>query len=191
MTYEVEQKFRVKDLTITERALLNLGADIHDPVTQADTYFSHPAREFQKTDEILRLRSDGNDNFITYKGPRIDKQTKTRVELELPLPTGQESAEQFRRLLSILGFDTLLDVRKRRKKTRVDWQGCTFEVALDEVDVLGTFVELETLIDEDSVLDAAKQRLTSLASELGLTENEVRSYSEIMWEAKAAQPASS
>jgi predicted adenylyl cyclase CyaB len=58
---------------------------------------------------------------------------------------------------------------------------------LDEVAGLGTFVELETLVENDPDLTDAKQRLTSLAIQLGLTENELRSYSELMSQAKASR----
>jgi adenylate cyclase class 2 len=94
MKYEVEQKFRVGDLLATERALRDLGATVTSSIKQSDTYFSHPARDFRKTDEILRLRCDGDANCITYKGPRIDSETKTRLEIEIDLEAGDSNAER-------------------------------------------------------------------------------------------------
>ena len=53
------------------------------------------------------------------------------------------------------------------------------EVVIDEVESLGTFVELETLIDEgdgETERTAARNCLLALATELGLSRSERRSY---------------
>ena len=71
--------------------MIELGATIEPPVVQVDQYFAHPARDFAQTDEALRLRRVGKQNFITYKGSKIDATTKTRREIELPLAPGEEA----------------------------------------------------------------------------------------------------
>ena len=53
--------------------------------------------------------------------------------------------------------------------------------ALDEVDGLGTFVELELSADEAS-LDEARRTIVSLANELDLGPSERRSYLEMLLE---------
>ncbi len=53
--------------------------------------------------------------------------------------------------------------------------------ALDEVDGVGTYVELELMADE-SGLDEAKRVISTLATELGLGSSERRSYLEMMLE---------
>ncbi len=179
MTYEVEQKFYVDDLAAVARRLRGLGASVGDPVTQSDRYLSHPARKFEETDEALRLRVVGEDAFITYKGPRIDPTTKTRRELDLRLPGGLHLVEQLSELFLLLGFRTVALVRKQRRAAVVDWQGASIEVALDEVERLGQFVELEATAEEAG-LQAARQRVASLSVELGLTRNERRSYCEMV-----------
>src|SRR6266496_1172527 len=103
---------------------------------QLDHYFNHPSRDFAQTDEALRLRHVGwvksahshhpsveNDksaethlsqNFITYKGPKLDATTKTRREIELPLPPGSDTLAHFTELLTALGFRPVAQVRKTR-----------------------------------------------------------------------------
>ena len=179
MMYEVEQKFRVDDLVHVELILQELKSSLGGAVLQSDTYLSHPARDFGKTDEALRLRKDGVSSFITYKGPRIDPLTKTRREIELMLPDGTQFWIQFSELLTLLGFEVVADIKKLRQKAMVAWQGTTIEVALDNVDQLGMFVELE-IIAEESDLDTARQKIASLAKRLGLTRNERRSYCEML-----------
>ena len=179
MKYEVEQKFPVADAAAAEQRLQALAGTFSEPVEQVDRYFAHPARDFAKTDEALRIRRVGEANFITYKGPRLDATTKTRREIELPLASGGPAAEDFAELLTALGFRRVAEVRKRRRKAGFHRDGFEVEAALDEVEGLGQFVELE-LIAEDENLAAARQCLASLAAELSLTSAERRSYLELL-----------
>lgn len=175
MQYEVEQKFPVADLSDTERRLVELDARFDEPVFQSDGYLAHPSRDFRSTDEALRIRRVGNDCCITYKGPKIDKTTKTRREIELPLAGGPDGADRFRELLLALGFSPVADVNKTRRTAHLVYQGKPVEIALDEVDGLGVFVELELSADEDD-LEAAKDTLHAFAKELSLHTPERRSY---------------
>jgi len=179
MTYEVEQKFPVPDLAAVRRRLLELGDSFQEPVEQADSYFAHPARDFGRTDEALRLRQIGDENLITYKGPKLDAQTKTRREIELPLAPGAAALEQFAELLELLGFRRVLTVRKQREPGLLAWEGNSIHLALDQVRGLGTFVELEIVAD-DRALDQAKAAVLSLAVELGLGHSERKSYLEML-----------
>lgn len=179
MKFEVEQKFPVSDLTDIEIRLTLAGATFADAVVQVDRYLAHPSRDFAETDEAIRIRQVGDANFITYKGPKIDATTKTRKEIELPLHSGAEHAEQWTSLLGALGFSPVATVCKRRRHAHVAWQGAEVEVSLDLVEDLGTFVELELSADEEA-LDAAKAKLQSLADELGLSGSEQQSYLELL-----------
>lgn len=175
MKYEVEQKFPVDNLRAVEKRLGELGAEIADARVEVDRYYNHPARDFAETDEALRIRRVGSVNRITYKGPRIDKITKTRQELELPLGEGDTAAADWNTLLEKLGFSAVSEVHKRRRKAHVVWQDLTVEVSLDEVTGLGTFVELELVVEEQD-LDLARACIADLANELGLAQSERRSY---------------
>lgn len=179
MQFEVEQKFSVADLAAVAANLRELGASSRDPVVQVDRYFSHPARDFSQTDEALRLRQIGEQNFITYKGPKIDRVTKTRQEIELPLAAGASSAVQWTMLLQSLGFQPVAEVRKKRQAMDLTWLDAPIEIALDQVDGVGSFVELESLADESGLADA-KSRIHSLAAALGLSDTERRSYLELL-----------
>lgn len=187
--YEVEQKFRVADPAALEAKLVGLAARFREPVEQVDRYFAHPCRDFVKTDEALRLRRVGDDVATTWKGPRIDSATKTRLELELglapvpPLPGGprggQATLDRWTELLEALGFRRVRDVAKRRRAARVHWQGTEVEAALDRVAGIGDFLELELQAAEGEV-PLATACIESLARTLGCTEIERRSYLELV-----------
>ena len=178
-SFEVEQKFRVEDTDVIEERLQSLGATPLASIEQVDTYFAHPARDFGKTDEAFRLRRVGSQNFVTYKGPKIDATTKTRREIELPLPEGKSYAAKFRSLVETLGFVVVADVSKVRRVTDLSWEGERVEVSLDDVADVGQYVELELVVSASEV-PSARDRLASLASRLGLSHNERRSYLEIL-----------
>jgi adenylate cyclase, class 2 len=179
MPWEVEQKFPVSDLLATEAQLKQLGATFSELVEQADCYFNHPSRDFGQTDEALRLRQVGSRNWITYKGPKIDATTKTRRELELPLPDGPETPQQFASLLSALGFRAVATVRKVRRPGTLQWDGQKVELALDQVDSVGPFLELEVMA-EDNEIQTAKAVLQFLSQKLRLPVSERRSYLELL-----------
>jgi adenylate cyclase class 2 len=183
MKYEVEQKFRVSDLAQVEELVTRCGGAWGDTIVQVDTYFRHPARDFEVTDEALRIRRVNDQCCITYKGPKIDATTKTRRELELPLPREATTYDDFCELLEALGFQRVADVRKRRKKAHLQWLGKEVEIALDSVELVGDFVELEVAADV-STLDAARQCVAQLAQRLNLSGNERRSYLELQLNAR-------
>jgi adenylate cyclase class 2 len=179
MTIEVEQKYRISDVPALERQLNALGARRQQTVDQVDCYFGHPARDFSATDEALRLRQVGRLNYITYKGPKIDATTKSRREIEIALADGDQAASDAASLLVALGCTPVAQVYKRRVHFTVDWQGRETGIALDQVVELGNFIELEIVVPEEDIAQA-RDCIISLASRLGLSNGERRSYLELL-----------
>jgi adenylate cyclase class 2 len=183
---EVEVKFPAVDFAELERRLAERGAKPGDTVEEVDHYFNAPDRDFARTDEALRVRRIGSANFVTYKGPKRDLQTKTRTEIEVALASGEANATAFAELLTHLGYRSVALVRKRRRLYHLSRERFALEICLDEVDGLGRFAEIEILAPEQS-LDAARAVLLQLAGELGLGQSERRSYLEMLL-AKAPSP---
>lgn len=183
MPFEVEMKFRVADPSQVRHRLERLGARRIGVKDQTDQYFNHPARDFAHTDEALRIRSVGSENFVTYKGPKLDATTKTRREIETPIGPGAESWQQFAELLLALGFRAVRAVAKQREVFMLDGNELkpAVEIAVDHVDRLGWFVELESSAGETDV-PRVRDALVRLADRLGLVESERRSYLELLLE---------
>ncbi|NLF72508.1 MAG: class IV adenylate cyclase [Candidatus Anammoximicrobium sp.] len=179
MHYEVEQKYPVDDLAAMEATLAALGACFETAIEQRDRYFAHPSRDFAQTDEALRIRQVGRQCYVTYKGPKIDPATKTRREIELPVSGTAEAAGQWTLLWESLGFQLVTEVCKRRRPGRIRWEDADILIALDQVDGVGTFVELELAVSADG-LERAKLQILSLAAALGLANAERRSYLELL-----------
>jgi adenylate cyclase, class 2 len=179
MIWEVEQKFPLLDSPAVRRRLVELGAAFKPAQRQVDEYFNHPARDFRQSDEAFRLRRSGAANAVTYKGPKVDRTTKTRQEIELPLPVGEPIVAQFHALFVALGFRAAGTVTKARETGTLEWNGQSVQIALDEVEQLGSFLELEIAADEAGV-PAARAALQSLSERLGLCGSERRSYLELL-----------
>lgn len=182
---EVEMKFPVAEFASLERQLAGAGAQPAAPLHEADHYFNAPDRDFARTDEALRLRRIGTANFVTYKGPKRDAQTKTRTEVEVPLAEGDRAATGFIQLLQHLGYRPVAVVSKQRRLYRLKREGFALEVCLDDVENLGRFAELEILAPEER-LEVARNILLQLAAVLGLTNSERRSYLELWLEKQAS-----
>jgi adenylate cyclase, class 2 len=176
---EVEVKYAVDDFAPLEASLARWGAGLSPPRRDADHYFNAPDRDFARTDEAFRVRSTGPKNYVTYKGPKRDLETKTRLEVEVALADGDEAAADFRRLVTLLGYRPTAVVRKSRCVAHCERGGFPVQVCLDEVDGLGRFAELEVVAPEERY-DAAKATVLAAAAELGLSRVERRSYLEMV-----------
>lgn len=155
MSREVELKFRCEDLDRARSKLRELGASLVKVVSQVDIYFQHPCRDFSKRDEALRLRvEEGGATELTYKGPREAGVVKAREELSTVVGDPAAAAK----ILEKLGFLEVARVKKAREVYAVSG----VEVALDTVEGLGTFVELE---DKGGGLG----ELRRVAAELGVS----------------------
>lgn len=182
MNYEVELKFRLPESGFVLTRLSELGAVPGAIQVQTDQYFAHPVRDFGTTDEALRIRSIGDENRVTYKGPVIDKATKTRHESELTFQSGPAAAEQLAQIWEQLSFRRVRVVRKTRQLYALHWQDRDLEICLDQVDGLGAFLEIETLATE-AEKTTAQQAILALAREFQLSQPEHRSYLEMLLEA--------
>jgi len=175
MSIEIEAKAYADDLQGIEKKILSMGAKLKWQGEQKDIYYNHPARDFATTDEALRVREEEGTIILTYKGPKIDKLTKTREEIKVQV----ENMASIKEILMKLGFKEVGVVKKHRKKYILG----EFKVCLDDVDNLGEFVEVEALsYPEKSNDDVRAQRddILKVFDELGIKEMERRSYLELL-----------
>ncbi len=180
--FEVEQKFRTDGHAEIAAQLVALGAAAGVPVAQEDSYLAHPSRDFAQTNEALRLRRVGVLNAITYKGPKRPGPTKTREEVEIACAEGPAALSDLKRLFEALGFRPVFVVKKTRTPYHLKRDGRPIEVVLDDVEGLGTFVEVETIAADEADLAAAQNAVTLLAERLGLRTVEPRSYLRMLLE---------
>jgi len=136
---EIETKLKVESLDIVAARLDELGAEFQADVIERDTYFDDADGTLLKSDRGLRLRCqkgpDSEKLILAYKGPRQKSALKARQEIEVEVADFTAAG----RLLSELGYKQQIVFEKKRRLYR--FGGC--QVCLDELDLLGSFVEVE------------------------------------------------
>ena len=188
---EAELKASLGDLAAEEleRRALALGFLPEEQVREEDVYFNGAERDFRRTDEALRLRSvwrlpeGGRESLVTYKGPKLDRVSNSRIEYEIAVSDGETA----RKLLEALGYRTFAVVRKVRRTFRLG----EVTLCLDEVTDLGGFLELELLVPGEEQREAATERLLALLDALGVSRERLsrRSYLELLAARGLIRPA--
>lgn len=176
---EIEMKFAVNDFDAIVPRLANWQAKVQPTLEEADHYFNAPDRDFGRTDEAFRLRCIGEQNRVTYKGPKQAGLTKTRTEIEIGLEPGSAAAQRFRQLVQHLGYRPTAVVKKKRTGYDFERQGFALQACCDEVETLGRFVEIE-IVTEPAHRQRAQDLLLEVVRELGLPACEPRSYLEMV-----------
>jgi adenylate cyclase class 2 len=169
MSVEIEAKLKVDSLQEIVEKLNGLGVEFLEEQLQIDSYFDDADGTFKKNDRCLRLRrqiaNDGERFFLTFKGAKEKSEFKKRQEVEIEIEDG-DSAEK---LLLLLGYNKALVFEKKRRI----WRFGECEVALDELPLLGSFVEIE---------GRSSEKIADVQKSLGLSNLPVilESYASLM-----------
>jgi homotetrameric cytidine deaminase len=149
----VELKARDSDPARTLERSLALGAEDRGELVQRDTYFARGRARLK-----LREQDVGGAELIAYSRP---DGAAARVSTYERAPVGDPDALRAA-LDAALG--TTVVVSKRRRLLL--WEGV--RIHLDDVEALGTFVELEAVAPEESDLSAERERVAHLRTALGI-----------------------
>jgi homotetrameric cytidine deaminase len=150
----VELKARDPNPEVTTARCLNLGAVDQGELRQTDTYFT--ARRGR-----LKLRSfeGGGSELIAYSRPHA---TEARESTYVRAAVSDSASEA---LDAALGKTVV--VAKRRRLYL--WEGV--RIHLDEVDGLGSFIELEAVLPDAGDLETARAKVARLRSELAIEDD--------------------
>ena len=174
---EVEVKAKINSFIEMEEKLESIGAQKSKNEFQEDIYFNSPVVDFAETDEALRIRTTKEDDnvniFITYKGPKIDKESKTRKEIEMGIEDSQKCSDIF----EAIGFRKVRTVRKNRQYYNYE----NFEISLDDIEGLDPYMEIEIALEDGSDYSEAQTSIFELFEKLGITDGfERTSYLELL-----------
>lgn len=141
---ELEGKFFVssEDSSSVLDALASEGFDLGPALTQVDyVYAASPdiVLNPDKGSVVARVRVEDGRASLTVKIRRDSELDRTEFELVVDDPKTARS------VLVAVGMREIVEVRKTRRSTKLD---TTTVITLDNVEDLGTFVEIEVLGDE-------------------------------------------
>lgn len=168
--YEVEVKVKLRNRNDFLKNLEKLDAAYQSDLEHTDIYFNMPEglRSFVKTDEALRLRKcieyhshktlgeryiTSKKYDLTYKGPKLDKETKSRTEVVCNI----QDPDQMEIILTTLGFRKFLTIEKNRILYHIEFENCHIEITIDKIQHLdGSFSEFEIMVEKREDMGEAR-----------------------------------
>ncbi|MHA2399217.1 MAG: class IV adenylate cyclase [Promethearchaeota archaeon] len=191
--FEVEIKVQIPNpVRIKEKFKENQGA-YEFSLIHEDTYYNMPKglRDFKQTDEALRLRksikfSKKNpryeqeiEYYLTYKGKKLDKITKTRKELDIRI----DNLDKAKEVLNLLGFQEVLTVQKDRDLYKFEFKNYEIEALIDYLPKLKQFfLEVEVLSPTEEEIRESRNILFDFLSLFGISKDDSikKSYLELI-----------
>ena len=142
MSLETEFKVRIsrEDLERIHARLQQLQSRcLSESRKESNLLFDFPDQRLKRSGCALRLRTYGEDAFLTFKGKVQDNSVlKKREEFE----AGVREPGALQDVLEALGMRVCLEYSKMREIHRLQINGQSILVCLDQTPV-GTFVEIE------------------------------------------------
>lgn len=169
MPTNIEIKARVADVTALERAVATLGATGPELLVQEDTFFAAPRGRLK----LRRLAPDRGELILYFRAEGIEPRPSDYTLA----PTADPEA-----LLSIL--TAALPVLGVVRKTRRLYLAGQTRIHLDEVDGLGSFMELEVVLREGQPAAEGAAIAHDLMRRLGVSQADLldRTYFELLQE---------
>ena len=138
---EIEVKAKVTDKEAVKKQLEKLGCVFLEPIRQEDSVSSLPDIPFEvfKPDiNLLRIRKENGKVIFTLKRPQKNEQDALEHETEI------KSASEMDAAIKLLGYEKMVEVVKTRQAVKYQ----NYTICLDEVDGLGSFIEVETFSND-------------------------------------------
>lgn len=173
---EVELKIILKEKDPVEEKLISIGFVKERSLVEKDFYYDNAAQEIRGNDKAIRIRetieeTGDRKSEINFKGPKLDCVSASRPEFE----TQVGNAEAMHKILQALGYEK---VEPQVVKRRCLYQRENMTACLDFVENLGSFMELEILVDRESQREAALEKICGIITLLGydMSDTTARSY---------------
>ncbi|MGW3200693.1 class IV adenylate cyclase [Streptomyces sp. NPDC001118] len=133
-----------------------------------DTYYDRPDGSLEKADQELRVRTvhgaTDTRTVLTFKDAAVDDASGSKPEHETPVT----DAEAAHAILRGLGHVPVIAFEKRCRNYDFEARGRRMLASLVRVpEIDGTFLEVETLVDEDEV-GAALDDIRAVLADLGI-----------------------
>ncbi len=165
---EIEVKAHLRDREEVKRKLEELGASFVEAVRQEDVVYARRTQSmdaFLGNEVFLRIRQTPTTVTFTLKY----HPDRTRDVRDASMPIEHEvdvsSRSELEAMLTLLGFEPMLEITKTRTSAHLK----NWEICLDEVEGLGSFIEVEQCADHDADVDTISQQLREFLVSLGIS----------------------
>lgn len=169
---EIELKFKVDNIDEIISFLEKNNCKISPTNQQYDTIYVKDLDNVESTEGSiwLRVRKTNEVVELNYKKQSAKKMESEEIEFEV------NSYEKANFFLKALGFKEWVQVNKERRYSKYK----DYNICIDKVKRLGTFIEIELLINEQNDINYEEQLLI-VAKEIGVdTSNRINSHYDTM-----------
>lgn len=170
--HEVEVKYRIEDASKMKRLLDQKCKFLRREDQQDEVLLFNKSSfdDFVQGEAVMRVRSINNKSILTMK-KYVSQDSSQEYECEI------SSKSEVIGILKGIGFRTVVEINKVREVYSYD----DVTVVLDEVEGLGSFLEIEIVCSEEKK-DEALERVKLVSKQLGLknTAIETRKYDALL-----------
>lgn len=158
---EIEQKFYFNDIKSLYDLLSknNLTKKESENISDSDEYFTDIDSEYIKNRTCLRIRKTNNKNMeITFKGKSINFSNfyaKSENNINIDINDYSNLVD----MLGSLGFYSYTTVTKSREVYNKIEDNIEYNVMIDKVEGIGSFIEFELLSDESIGIENLTNKL--------------------------------
>jgi len=162
---EIEVKVKTKDNDEVIRQLEAAGCVFSQAIEQDDMTYATTKESmdaFMRSKVFVRIRQvTGGDTIFTVKYDEVRHEIgMAALEHEVRV----DSAEELDAMLQIMGFKRIVRVKKSRRKTTYK----NYEICVDDVEELGSYMEIEKLAEKDADPHTVHEELVGVLESLGI-----------------------
>ncbi len=152
-----------------------LGISFGESIIQDDSTYETSIPKDDPNWNIFRIRKQNEKTILTMKY-RASSRSRDNHERESIIEDSGEVVDMLARVGYTLGV--------RIEKTRRTAKYKDLEICIDEVNKLGTFIEVEKLTNDDADVDLVQNELWKLLEELGVDKSDRihKGYDTLMYE---------
>lgn len=161
---EIELKFKVDDMNDLLAKLRDMDCEVSEILSQNDTIYVSDLNHVESVEGSiwLRVRKENEKVELNLKKQSAKIQESKEIEFEV------SSYEKANQLLETLGYQKWVVVNKKRRYSHY----LNYNLCIDEVERLGSFLEIELLVDEEDKKDYISD-LLEIAKTFELTEDNI------------------
>ncbi|MDZ7793790.1 MAG: class IV adenylate cyclase [Spirochaetia bacterium] len=173
MAIEVEIKAWVQEVDHLREKILAI-AEFQNSYEKRDTYFSWPQQE----KPLFRIRREAGTNTVNYK----QKERAEGIEVNREHEFQVDDAEAFINFCEYLEYEVYIEKHKQGQLYAFENVG----IELSFVEGLGWFIEIEILVNHQSEVSPAREKLREVLQALSVPNDKIepRYYYELLEEKK-------
>lgn len=156
---ELEESYILNDNYDIYKLIKKNKFEFKERIIEEDTYFTDKEEKFIKDKICLRTRKTNEELLeLTYK-PKTDDNTKKYGKREVNIFINIEDYDDIKYVIKQLGYLEYVSFRKERETFTKIIDTIEYNIMIDKIEKVGSFVEFEILTDINKDKEKLKSKL--------------------------------